>query len=239
MEKELNAEVIANPVEKTIIPVPKEKSFANGLNFYKLFWIFYIGCFAGVLVETIWCLATNGYYQSRTALILAPLNPVYGFGALLITLCFVRLTDKKNIWIFIGCMIVGGAFEYLCSYFQERMFGTVSWYYGKDSLGIFERTSLIYCLFWGILGIVWVRVIYPFLSKSIEKIPNKVGKNLTYFLLVFFCIDVIYSCGAVYRQSERRKNIPATNFIESFYDTHYTDEVLKKIYPNMSVVDIK
>ena len=58
--------------------INKEKSFANGFNFYKLFWIFYIGCLAGVIVETIWCIVTNGYFEYRTALILEPLNPVYG-----------------------------------------------------------------------------------------------------------------------------------------------------------------
>ena len=70
----------------------------------------------------------------------------------------------KNIFIYIGSFLVGGVFEWFCSFFQELIFGTVSWSYGKDSLGIFERTSLIYCFFWGFLGVLWVRVIYPYLS---------------------------------------------------------------------------
>ena len=37
-----------NEINKNI---KQEKSFASGLNFYKLFWIFYIGCFAGVVIE--------------------------------------------------------------------------------------------------------------------------------------------------------------------------------------------
>ena len=88
-------------------------SFASGLNLYKLFWIFYIGCFAGVIVETLWCLITNGYVESRTALILEPLNPVYGLGAVLISLCFVRMTGWKNIFIYIGSFFVGGAFAHV------------------------------------------------------------------------------------------------------------------------------
>ena len=47
-------------------------SFAKGLNFYKLFWIFYIGCFAGVVVECVWCIFKNGFFEYRTALILEP-----------------------------------------------------------------------------------------------------------------------------------------------------------------------
>ncbi|MCI8497550.1 MAG: hypothetical protein HFE85_04795, partial [Clostridiales bacterium] len=30
-----------------------ERSFASGYNYYKLFWIFFIGCFIGVVLETV------------------------------------------------------------------------------------------------------------------------------------------------------------------------------------------
>lgn len=210
-----------------------KKSFASGVNFFKLFWVFYIGCFAGVVIETIWCLITNGVIQSRTALVLSPLNPVYGFGALLMTVCFVRFSNKKNGTIFLGCMVIGGIFEYLCSLFQEMAFGTVSWSYSADALGIFERTSLIYSVFWGVLGVFWIRIIYPWLSNMIERIPNKVGVGLTFVLLIMISIDMVFSSLAVYRQSQRRQGIPATNMIQKFYDEKLNDDVLKDIYPNM------
>ena len=67
------------------------KSFKDEFNLYKLFWIFYIGGVAGVIVETIWCIITNGYFEYRTALILEPLNPVYGIGAILISILLFKL----------------------------------------------------------------------------------------------------------------------------------------------------
>lgn len=213
-----------------------EKSFAKGLNLFKLFWIFFIGCFAGVIVETIWCVYKNGVLESRTALVFSPLNPVYGFGAVLITLCFVRFSSKKKATIFFGCMFIGGAFEYLCSLFQEMAFGTVSWSYSSDVLGIFERTSLLYSVFWGILGLIWVGYIYPKLSNLIEKIPNGIGVNLTYFLAAMITIDMVVSSYAVYRQSERREGLPASNEMHEFFDTRFNDDVLKAIYPNMTPV---
>lgn len=214
----------------------KAKSFAEGVNFFKLFWIFYIGCFAGVVIETIWCLLRNGVIESRTALILLPLNPVYGFGALLISICFLRFSNRHNGIIFVGCMVLGGVFEYLCSLFQEMVFGTVSWSYSADSLGIFGRTSLVYCIFWGILGIAWVRGVYPHLSNLIQKIPNEIGIILTYVLLVITIIDIIFSSLALFRQLERREGIPATNVIQKFYDKNLNDDALKRIYPNMTPV---
>ncbi|MFR5795770.1 MAG: hypothetical protein ACLUI3_09665, partial [Christensenellales bacterium] len=43
----------------------QEAHFAQGMTFYKLFWVFFIGCFAGVVLETIYCLIQRGHYESR------------------------------------------------------------------------------------------------------------------------------------------------------------------------------
>ena len=48
-------------------------SFAKGLNIYKILLIGFVGSFAGVVIELLWCLVTNGYIESRSGL-------VYGCG---------------------------------------------------------------------------------------------------------------------------------------------------------------
>lgn len=45
------------------------KSFANGLNYYKIFWVFFIGCILGVVIEIIWCIITRFRFESRSGLI--------------------------------------------------------------------------------------------------------------------------------------------------------------------------
>ena len=71
-----------------------QKHFAEDFNFYQLFWVFFIGCFLGVVVETIWCVATRGHFESRKGLIYGPFNLVYGFGALLMTVGLRPLSGK-------------------------------------------------------------------------------------------------------------------------------------------------
>ena len=57
-----------------------KKSFATGIGFYKLFWVFFIGCFVGVVIEVLFCIfVTEHRYESRQGLIYGPFNPVYGF----------------------------------------------------------------------------------------------------------------------------------------------------------------
>lgn len=207
------------------------------LGYYKLFWIFFIGCFLGVFFETIWCLLTRHHFENRSGVIYGPFNPVYGFGAVLLTISLKRLCDKRDLWIFLGSMVIGGAFEYLCSLIQQVVFGTVSWEYSNTQLNIGGRTNVMYSFFWGLLGLMWVKEFYPRLSALIERIPKRLGKWLTLILSILLLLDMLISALAVERQSQRRQGFPAVNVISQTLDELYPDDVLSRIYPNMMAVD--
>lgn len=230
-----------NKSTKSLNKTSNEKNlFNNGYNYYKFFWIFLMGCITGVILETLWCLITTKQLQSRTALVLGFFNPIYGIGAILMTLEYIKLKEKNNILIFIICMVIGGLFEALCSLLQEKIFGTVSWYYDTDSLGIlWKRTSVTYCILWGLLGLIWIKLLYPIIESHIEKIPNKIGFILTWVFTIFLSFDIALSVAAVYRQSERRNDIQANNLVRTYLDQNYNDDKLKSIYPNMTVVSKK
>lgn len=234
MEKITYAEVPAASAEK-----PAVQSFAQGLNFYKLFWIFFVGSFAGVFVETLYCLLTRHHFESRKGLIYGPFNLVYGFGALFITLGLYWLIRKSVLFIAAGGFVLGGFCEFICSWVQEMLFGTVSWEYSGSPMSIQGRINLKYCIFWAVLAVVWMKLLFPALSNLIEKIPNRIGKPLTWFLLVFMILNSLISGMAVARMSARYSEVPPRNRVEIFLDRHYPDEMLKKIYPNMMFVSDK
>lgn len=213
-----------------------KSSFAKGLNFYKLFWIFFIGCFLGVVVEILWCLATLHHYESRQGLVYGPFNLVYGFGALAMTLSLYWLRGKRDSWIFLGGIVIGGAFEYLCSWVQEFLFGTVSWDYGEMPFNLNGRINLLYSIFWGILALLWLKALFPLLERWIEKIPARIGKTLTWILFAFMLANTVVSACAVARMSQRHEAVPASGKADVFLDKHYDDERLNKIYPNMVFV---
>ena len=210
----------------------QEAHFAQGMTFYKLFWVFFIGCFAGVVLETIYCLIQRGHYESRVGLIYGPFNLVYGIGALCLSGALYQFRNRGRVFSFVGGFVVGSVVEYACSWFQEVCFGSTSWDYSNMPYKLNGRICLLYSIFWGILGIFWIKDIYPRMAKWILKIPNKVGKPLTWVLLVFMVFNSVMTLFTSLRWTARREGVEPRNAFEAYLDEHYPDERMQKIFAN-------
>ena len=213
--------------------------FTKGLNIYKLLWVFYIGSFAGVIIELLWCFINEGYFESRNGLIYGPLNPLYGAGAAALSVVLYKFRNRGSWLSMLGGMVVGSAVEYAFSWVQELLWGSRSWDYSHLPFNINGRICLLYSFFWGLLGIFWIKKLYPICSKWILKIPNRVGKILTWIILAFFILDTAITGFAMIRWVERRKDIPAANAFDQFIDTHYSNERMERVFPNMVFSDDK
>ena len=77
---------------------------------------------------------------------------------------------------------------------------------------------MLFCFFWGIAGVVWLKGVYPYLSKWIDKIPMLAGKIITWCLIIFMAADSLVSAAALMRQDQREKNIPASNVVQQWLD---------------------
>lgn len=214
----------------------KAEVFVHGRSFYRAFWIFLVSSFFGVLIEMVWCVITRGYIASRTGLIYGWINPVYGIGALLITVLLSRQKKRSNTALFLGGVFVGGVFETLCSMVQEFFLGTVSWEYSDSTFNLLGRSNLIFCVMWGVLVLLWAREVYPSVSHLIALIPVRLGKIVTVLLFILLVADAGISVAAVHRWTGRTKGVPSANAVGSFLDRHYPDPYMKKIYPNMQFV---
>lgn len=215
----------------------RSEHFAKGLNIYKILLICFIGSFAGVIVEMLWCLITNGYIKSRSGLVYGPFNLLYGIGAAALSVCLYRFRNR-GWWIsFLGGFVIGSVVEYICSWGQELVFGSRSWDYSHLPFNINGRICLLYSIFWGILGVLWIKNIYPRMAKVILKIPNRIGKIITWALTIFFVFNACVSIVAIFRWSQRIEGIEATNSFYEFIDKRFPDERMEKIYANMVFAD--
>ena len=197
-----------------------------------IIWVFIIGSMIGYGVETIVAIIQYGHFASRQSLLYGPLIPVYGVGLVAYYLVISKIKDKGNLKIFIITMVLGGIVEYLFSFFQEKFFGTVSWDYSNLWFNINGRTSLLHCLYWGTGGVLFVKYIYPFIEKLINKIDVLVLKQITVILLVLLAFDVGISCIAANRQRERIEGVAANSSLDRFCDEYYPDSVMDYIYSN-------
>lgn len=226
---------ISSPPSNAAIDYKENEAghFARGLNIYKLLLICFVGSFLGVVIETLWCLLRNGYIESRAGLVYGPFNLLYGTGAVALTVILYRFRNR-GAWIsFFGGMIVGSVVEYICSWGQELLFGSRSWDYSHMPFNINGRICLMYSVFWGLLGVLWIKNIYPRMAKLILKLPERAGKISVWILTAFFIVNASVTVISLFRWAERVDNINPSNSFEEFIDKRFPDERMEKVFSNM------
>ncbi len=201
-----------------------------------IFWLFVIGSLVGYILEMIVGLVQTGHFESRQGLIYGPFTPVYGIGMVMYYFVLNHMKTDNKVKIFFLTAIWGGMLEYLCSFLQEKIYGTISWDYSNLILNINGRTSILHCTYWGIAGVLYIMYVDPLLEKIKERINAKGFKIITTIVLILMLSNICISCVAANRQTERRKNIAPASSLDVFLDRYYSDEYMDRIYANKKEV---
>lgn len=209
--------------------------FARGCSLHKLVWLFFIAALLGDITETIFCFITSGVLMSRSSVVYGPFSIVWGLGVVVLTLMLHPYQDREDRYIFLFGMIMGGVYEYACSVFTELVFGTVFWDYSQIPFNLGGRINLLYCFFWGLAAVVWIKLLYPKLSSLIERVPVKTGHFISCCIVIFMLFDISVSTLSLGRYVERQMNIAADNRVESFLDEYFPDKRMAVIYPNVII----
>lgn len=205
------------------------------LNFFNLFWIFVIASILGLIIETIFHLIFFGAYQDRAGLLWGPFSPIYGFGAVLMTIALNKLHDKNIILIFFVSALIGGAFEYFVSWFLQCAFGIVAWNYTGMWLSIGGRTCGLFMGFWGLLGVVWIKAILPWMEYFIKKIPWSWRYVVTGVCFCLLLVDGAMTLLALDCWYLREAHVAVQGPIEQFFAIHYDDQFMANRFQTMSL----
>lgn len=200
--------------------------------FIQVFWLFLIGAFAGDIVETVFCRITAGVWMSRSSLVWGPFSVVWGLAIALVTLLLYKDRDKQEHHIFWIGVFLGGAYEYICSVFTELLFGKVFWDYSAMPFNLGGRINLLYCFFWGIAAVAWIKGLYPKAEQLIRVILRKTGRGLTGVLMVFMALNLSVSVLALIRHDTRARGRTAVYGWEQAMDRYFDDVRMDRIYPN-------
>ena len=130
-----------------------------------------------------------------------PWLPVYGFGGFIIFCLFNKLKDKpkkikgvniRPLLIFIYMTIIATIIElsttYICDLINSDW--TKLWYYGNKFLNFQGRVALVPSTIFGILGIIVIYLVVPFIDK-IKNSKSKTTNIIIYIIIALFIIDVI------------------------------------------------
>ncbi len=161
----------------------------------KIVLYFFIYAFLGWLLETIYCIVTLGVFNKR-GFLYGPICPIYGFGAIILILCLKNIKTNTIGKFFIG-MIAFTIFEYIVSLLLEKLFGLRWWDYTNEPLNFQGRISLSFSIAWGIVGVIFVEKIHPFVKSKIEKITflwsKKRFRVIICILVCIILMDLIFS----------------------------------------------
>lgn len=199
---------------------------------YKLLYIFIITSICGYFVELVWSLVTKGIFINHSAVVIGPFNFAYGICGVVLTLLLYKFKDESYLKIFLLSFIGGSILEYIMSWGMELVLGFTAWDYSNSFLNINGRICLLFSIFWGILGILWIKILYPQIEKMLNKINPKIYKIVIICLTIFLLFDILLTVSSVNRAREADKGIPPSNGYERFLDNTFNSKYLKNMFNN-------
>lgn len=207
------------------------------INYFTIIWLFTGACVFGLMVETVFHAIVYGGYESRAGLVWGPFSPIYGVGAVVLTVFLNRFYHSHNLVIFLISMVVGSVLEYVTSWGMEFFWGAIAWDYSGTFGSIGGRTNFAFGMMWGMLGLVWVRVVLPFVKRLFSQVngQNIAARVITVGMTVFLSVDIVVTVLALDREGQRAVGVPATTWEQQFFDEYFPDSYLQSKMQNMSV----
>lgn len=205
------------------------------LNFFNLFWIFVVCSVLGLALETTFHALQFHAYQDRAGMLFGPFSPIYGVGALLMTLCLNRFYRANPLVIFLVSAIIGGAFEYFTSWFMQIAFGAVAWNYTGMWLSIGGRTCGLFMCFWGLLGMVWIKLLLPLTLRAVNLIPWNWRYWLTAVCAALMLVNAVMTLQALDCWYERLSGAKVMSPIQQFYAQHFDNAYMADRFQSMTI----
>lgn len=148
-----------------------------------------------------WCMeVTCKFIQYKKFInrgfLIGPYCPIYGWGALAITILLKRYMEDPLV-LFVMSTIICSIIEYLTSYFMEKKYHARWWDYSNKKFNINGRICLETLMPFGILGVAIMYGTNPILFKLYNQIPQLVINILTVILFIGFIVDNIISSNII------------------------------------------
>lgn len=146
----------------------------------------------------------------NTGFLKGPFCPIYGIGAIIMFL-FLDNFENKPILLFLIGVVILTAWEYIVGVILEKLFHTKYWDYSDHKFNFQGRICLTNSIYWGILGVVFVKYIHPFVQSIISKVNSNIVIYTVTILAVVIVVDMIVSIIDVMNIKSRLEKIEELN----------------------------
>lgn len=223
------------------------------ITFIRLLAYFVIYSFLGFVVETIFGMLTKGVIESRRSCFYGPFCCIYGLGAA-IMIPGLKKFKRSNWTLFIAGAIEGSVIEYVVGWIGEVIFQIKWWDYSNMPFNIHGRICILFSVFWGLLALVLIRLINPYIEILIDKIPKKIFNVTTIILTIFLLFDLLFTSFGLkvfYTRFLQENNIEMkdqrdltvseeilnNSVVKRLSETVFSDENVLKTFPNIKFED--
>lgn len=204
---------------------------------YPLIIIFLVASILGLLLEQVWVLLTQGILQNRPGLIWGPFSPLYGAGAVLLSIMSIVLkrVRAKDWQVFLAGSVVGGVLEQLTGWIMQTLFNAVSWTYESYPDAITQWVAWRFLFMWGALGFIWCKFVLPRLLGIIGTPTTKRQFIAITLVSLYLILNITLTIVCFNRKVARDMGQPPRNTLESWVDLHYDDRFIHNRFENLSI----
>lgn len=180
--------------------------------------MFFIYSFLGWIIESGNNIILHKKFVNRGFLI-GPYCPIYGFGAVLMTVCLEDFINYPIILIILG-MIICGVLEYFTSYIMETIFKARWWDYSNFKFNINGRICLEVLILFGLGGYF----VITYGNVAIDMLLGLFSTQIKNIIAGILVIIILIDAGISFKIIANIKNISVNISLKD-----NTEEITKKV----------
>ncbi len=166
---------------------------------------FILYSFVGWAYESALFTVTERRFVNR-GFLNGPFCPIYGSGALLITLLLSH-TQLSIPALFLAAVVLTTTLEYLTAVVLENLFKAKWWDYSNFPLNFQGRISLPSSAVFGIMSVIQIKLIHPSVVTATAQIPMSAKQALLAAFIVYVLVDLTMTVRGVFVLNGRLSEI--------------------------------
>lgn len=177
--------------------------------FIELITYFFIYSFLGWCIESIY----KSICEKRlinSGFLYGPICPIYGYGAIIMYIFLDDVSSKPFITFCLGFVVLS-IWEYLVGFFLEKVFHRTYWDYSNNKFNLQGRVCLLNSVFWGILGVLFIDLIHPFVTGILSNVNSEIIIYCDITVATLFLIDTIVSINSNFSIASKLKRVDELN----------------------------